>query len=283
MHTMHTIHPAHGTNGIERLSHPLYYASVVLIFYKNNSDASFQEKSMASLQRSKVTADLKRNRLNIVIAATLCKKEVGKIYTDIRFCVADLKPGFDVVTDYSQCTFAHLSVIPTMRQIMDYLVSKHPGNVIRVVGKMGLILKQLTRFTDKFQSYTPVYVNTYEEAEDHLANKTQRKGLRFHLHGHPMECTIDQKTGSGAIIDISISGLSVQGLTIPVSQEQDVSIVIPMEHGDNTTSSFISKAKVVRVKEDMFAAQFHDLDEDQVAVLFKWLAYEVGKNKPVKE
>jgi hypothetical protein len=37
------------------------------------------------------------------------------------------------------------------------------------------------------------------------------------------------------------------------------------------------------VKEDMFAAQFHDLDEDQIAVLFKWLAYEVGKNKPVKE
>jgi len=280
---MHTIHPAHGTNSIERLSHPLYYASVVLIFYKNNSEASFWEESMASLQQSKVTADLKSNRLNITLPTTASQKEVEKIYTDIRFCIADLKPGFCVVTDYSQCTFAHLSAISPMRQIMDYLVSKQPGNIIRVMGKTGLITKQLLRFTDKFQSYTPVYVNTYEEAEEYLANNTKRKGLRFKLHGHPVECTINQKTGSGALIDISVSGFAVQGMTLPLSPEQEISIIIPMNHGNDHTSAFTSMANVVRVQEDMFAAQFHDLDEDQIAVLFKWLAYEVGKNKPVKE
>jgi hypothetical protein len=238
---------------------------------------------MASHQRSKVTADLKNNRLNIIIPTTASQKEVEKVYSDIRFCVADLKPGFNVVTDYSHCTFAHLSAISPMRQIMDYLVSKQPGNIIRVMGETGLIAKQLLRFADKFQSYTPAYVNTQEEAEEYLANNTKRKGLRFKLHGHPIECTIDQKTETGALIDISVSGFAVQGLTIPLSPEQEISIAIPMNHGKDLTSSFISLANVVRVQEDMFAAQFHDLDEDQIAVLFKWLAYEVGKNKPAKE
>jgi len=238
---------------------------------------------MASLQQSKVTADLKRNRLNITLPTTASQKEVEQIYTDIRFCIADLKPGFCVVTDYSNCTFAHLSAISPMRQIMDYLVSKQPGNIIRVMGNSGLISKQLLRFTDKFQSDTPVYVNTSEEAEEYLANNTKRKGLRFKLHGHPVECTINQKTGEGALIDISVSGFAVQGMTIPLSPEQEISIIIPMNHGNDHTSAFTSMANVVRVQEDMFAAQFHDLDEDQIAVLFKWLAYEVGKNKPVKE
>jgi hypothetical protein len=238
---------------------------------------------MASHQRSKVTADLKNNRLNITIPTTASQKEVEKIYSDIRFCVADLKPGFNVVTDYSHCTFGHLSAISPMRQIMDYLVSKQPGNIIRVMGKTGLIAKQLLRFTDKFQSYTPVYVNTQEEAEEYLANNTKRNGLRFKLHGHPIECTIDQKTETGALIDISVSGFAVQGLTTPVSAEQEISIAITMSHGNDNWSSFVAKAKVVRIEEDMFGAQFHDLDKDQIAVLFKWLAYEVGKNRPAKE
>lgn len=54
---------------------------------------------MAGNQGSKVSADLKRNRLIITVSATASQKEAKKIYTDIRFCVADLQPGFDVITD----------------------------------------------------------------------------------------------------------------------------------------------------------------------------------------
>lgn len=230
---------------------------------------------MAGNQRSKVTADLKRNRLNITISSTADKKEVQKIYTDIRFCVADLKPGFDIVTDYSHCTFAHLSAIPTMQQIMEYLTTHQPGNIIRVVGKTSLIFKQMLRFINKFQSYTPIYVNTYEEAEELLANLTKRNGLRFHIHGHQVEYTIDQKEGKGHLVDISISGCAVQGLTIPLAAEKVISIVIPIHHGDDLPSSFTFSAKVVRVQDDLLAAQFLDLDEKQKAQLYKWFAYEI--------
>lgn len=233
---------------------------------------------MAGIQRSKVTADLKRNRLNITISSTVDKREMQKIYTDIRFCVADLKPGFDIVTDYSHCTLAHLSVIPTMQQIMEYLTNHQPGNVIRVVGKTSLIFKQMLRFINKFQSYTPVYVSTYEKAEEHLANLTKRNGLRFHIHGHQVKYTIDQEEGKGDLVDISISGCAVQGQTIPLATEQVISIVIPIDHGDDLPLSFTSAAKVVRVQDDQFAAQFLDLDERQNAQLYKWFAYEVRQD-----
>lgn len=232
---------------------------------------------MPGSQKHKVTADLKRNRLTITIPATATQNVAQKIFTDIRFCVADLKPGFNIVTDYSHCVFAHLSAIPIMRQIMDYIVSKQPGNIIRVMGEKALITKQLIHYADKFQSYTPVYVHTLEEAEEYLAANANRKGLRFKLHGYPILCTNDQRTGDGALIDISVSGFAAQELTIPISTENEISLIIPMNHGHGLTSSFVSKARVVRVKDNMFAAQFHDLDEDQIAVLFKWLAYEVGK------
>lgn len=238
---------------------------------------------MAKHQKSKVTADLKNNRLNITIPTTASQKDAEKIYSDIRFCVADLKPGFNIVADYSHCTFAHLSAISPMRQIMDYLAGRQPGNIIRVMGKSGLIYNQLVRFTDKFQCYTPIYVNTQEEAEEYLTNNSKHRGLRFKLHGHPVECTIDQKTETGALIDISVSGFAIQGLTTLLSPEQKISIAIPMNHNKEFTSSFVAMAKVDRIQEDMFAAQFHDLDEDQIAVLFNWLAYEVGKNRPAKE
>lgn len=137
---------------------------------------------MAGNQGSKVTADLKRNRLIITVSATASQKEAKKIYTDIRFCVADLQPGFDVITDFSGCTLAHLSAIATMRQIMEFLIAKQPGNIIRVVGKNSLVFKQLLQFINKFQSYKPIYVNTLEEADETLASMAQRDGLHYHIY-----------------------------------------------------------------------------------------------------
>jgi len=226
-------------------------------------------------QTSKVTADLKRNRLLITVSATASQKEAQRIYTDIRFCVADLQAGFDVITDFSQCTLAHLSAITTMRQIMDYLIAKQPGNIIRVVGKSSLIFKQLLQFINTFQSYKPIYVSTLEEAEGILTKLTQRNGLRYHIHDHQVEYTVDQEQGQGRLLDISISGCAVKEPTLPVTMEQELMIVIPIEHGDDLPASFASAAKIVRVEDGLMAVQFLDLHEDQKSQLHKWFAYEV--------
>lgn len=230
---------------------------------------------MAGNQGSKVTADLKRNRLIITVSATASQKEAKKIYTDIRFCVADLQPGFDVITDFSGCTLAHLSAIATMRQIMEYLIAKQPGNIIRVVGKNSLVFKQLMQFINKFQSYKPIYVNTLEEADEFLASLAQREGLRYHIHDCQVEYTVDQKQGQGRLLDISISGCAVQNPTIPITMEQEISIVIPIRHGDDLPASFTSAAKIIRVEDDLLAIQFLDLHEEQKSQLHQWFAYEI--------
>ena len=49
--------------------------------------------------KAKVKTDIKKNRIYITLPSTIVKKDLEKIYSDIRFGVADLKPGFDVITD----------------------------------------------------------------------------------------------------------------------------------------------------------------------------------------
>ena len=91
--------------------------------------------------KAKVKTDIKKNRLYITLPTTIVKKDLEKIYSDIRFGVADLKPGFDVITDLTYCTIGHLSAISTLRKIMAFLVSNKVGRVVRIVGNMNVILK----------------------------------------------------------------------------------------------------------------------------------------------
>jgi hypothetical protein len=232
------------------------------------------------MQRSKVTANIKRNRLYITPSSSPDKREAEKIYTDVRFCVADLKPGFDVITDLSQCTVAHLNGISTMRQMMDYLVIHQAGNVVLVVGKTSLFFKQLIRFTSRFQGYKPVYVATLEEAEELLTKSTKRNGLRFHIHQQQIEYTINQEEGKGELVDISISGCAVQGATIPLAVDMEISIVIPFQRNDEAPLLFASAAKVAWVRNDMSAVQFLDLDDEKTTQLYKCLTYEAQQDIP---
>lgn len=235
---------------------------------------------MADNQRSKVTADLKKNRLKVTLSSSPDKREAERVYTDIRFCVADLRPGFDVITDFSHCTIAHLNAISTLRQIMSYLVTKQAGNVVRVVGKTSLIFKQLIRFASKFQGYKPVYVATFEEAEAILAKAAKRNGLRFYMNRQQVGYAINQEEGKGYLVDISISGCSVQESTIPLSTDQEISIAISFHHDDETPYLFTSGAKVVWVRDDLFAVQFLNLDDEQKTQLYKCLTSEAQREIP---
>jgi hypothetical protein len=134
------------------------------------------EKEMTeSKGRSKVRADIRRNRLYITLSGAISKKEVENIYTDIRFCVADLKPGFQVITDLTQARIGHLVGIPAFIKIMEYLAANKVGKVIRVVGKAKIILQQMSRITAMVKKYAPVYVSTMEEAENLLSDLEEDK------------------------------------------------------------------------------------------------------------
>ena len=228
---------------------------------------------MAVRSGSKVRADIKRNRLYITLSVDASKKELEKIYTDVRFCVADLKPGFDVITDLSQCTLGHLSGIPIFRKIMDYLVQHRPGEVVRVVGKMSVLFKQLIMLATRFQIYKPVYVTTVEEAEERLAN-SRRNALRFHLHRQKVEYSVGGRSGVGQLVDASILGCAVSGSTLPVAAADAVSLTFSLRRERDDWTTFTLTATVIRADDELFAVQFTDISEEQTTRLYACLAHE---------
>lgn len=228
---------------------------------------------MAVKSGSKVRVDIKRNRLYITLPASVSRKELDKVYTDVRFCVADLKPGFDVVTDLSLCTIGHLNGVPVFRKIMDYLVQHRPGEVVRIVGTASVLFKQLIRLAGRFQSYKPIYVDTLEEAEERLAI-ARRSALRFHLHQQPVTYTVGEAGGSGQLIDASIQGCAVGNATLAVAQGNPISLAFTLRQDKDRNSSFTLAATVIRVEDGLFAVQFEDIDEEQEGLLYTCLAFE---------
>jgi hypothetical protein len=119
---------------------------------------------------STVTADIKRNRLVIKLRGDVPKRDVERLYTDIRFCVSDLKPGFAVITDLSEARIGHLSAIDTFKKITNFLTEKQVGPVIRIVGQARVIFQQIAKLTKQITGYQAMYAKTMEEAEVLLAD-----------------------------------------------------------------------------------------------------------------
>ncbi len=120
------------------------------------------------------TANIKKNRLFITLKGIIPKKEAEHLYTDIRFCVSDLQPGFTVITDLTLCRIGHLEAIGAARKIAQFLLEKKVGRIVRIVGPAKVIYLQMLKLSDKARGYEPIYVATLEEAEallDELAQK----------------------------------------------------------------------------------------------------------------
>lgn len=117
---------------------------------------------------STVTANIKKKRLYITLKGIIPKKEADRLYTDIRFCVSDLEPGFAVITDLTQCRIGHLNAIGTAKKIMQFLLEKKVGKIIRIIGQGKVIYLQMLKLSDKMNGYEPIYVATLEEAEELL-------------------------------------------------------------------------------------------------------------------
>ncbi len=118
--------------------------------------------------KSTVSANIRKKRLYITLQGVMCQREAERLYTDIRFCVSDLEPGFAVITDLTHCRIGHLSAIGTYRKIMNFLLEKKVGQVVRIVGQAKVFYLQMLKLSDIIQEYEPKYVSTLEEAETYL-------------------------------------------------------------------------------------------------------------------
>lgn len=222
----------------------------------------------------KAVANIKRNRLHITITGKLSKENLDKLYTEIRFCVADLSPGFDVITDLSGCTIAALSGISTFRKIANYLVTNEVGRVVRVVNEKKLILKQLVNFTTRMNGYKADLFYSLAEAETALSNAERRDGLRFILHQHPVKFSVGNLEGNGFLCDISTSGCAIQTIeNIPAIFDK-ISISMEFNINEKMLEILEIKADVIWVERETFGARFENMSNEQKTLLWERLVYE---------
>ena len=223
------------------------------------------------MEKLHVFSDIKKNRLYFTASGKITKKGLEKLYTDVRFCVADLQPGFDVISDLSECKLAALNGIPTFRKIMNYLITNGVGEVARVISKKQFLFRQMINLASRTQGFKPICVTTLEEAEEQLANAIKRNGLRFQLHQQAIEYMRGDEKGEATILNISTSGCAVESATLQPSVDEEILIQIDFAEEDCSSGLFKSKARVIREKKNTFAAEFMDLDNDQKNQLWECL------------
>jgi len=221
-----------------------------------------------------VKADIKKNRIYFTFAGKVSKQEMEILYTDTRFCVADMKPGFDVISDYSDCFMLYISGISPFRKIMNYLITNNVGEIVRVVNKGSLLYKQITNLSSIICGYKPIYASSLEEAEEKLNLSVKRNGIRFnvkHLHAEYL-CNGNKK--SGDIVNISTSGCSISSKLSELLIDKDVLIKFSLNKKDETMENFEIQSKTIRVNDDTFAVKFKNISNEQKEHLWQCLILE---------
>ena len=226
----------------------------------------------------KVRVDIPRNRLYLVISGKITGKDINEFYTDIRFGVADLKAGFDVVTDLRDCQLSHLAAIPTFRKIMHYLAEKGVREIVRVVNHDSLIFRQALNITTHFQGYKPVYVETVSAAEELLDKTNARKGLRFQLLKTEVDYAADSLSSVGKILDISVTGCAILTQSEVPAVGQKLRLKIPLSEPKSTDGELELDAEVVRMISGGFAVAFAELEAAKQKQLLTSLIHELKRD-----
>jgi hypothetical protein len=238
--------------------------------------AEYGDKMTGNKLEVKATTDIGRNKLHLKISGDVDTNSLEKLYTDIRFCVCDIKPGFDVIVDTSQCNLLYVTSLPIYKKIIDYLISKKVGQVIRIVKDHSIIQNQFKNFTKKIQCYKASYAQDAEEAEEKLKIFKRRHEARFQLFGLTVEYRIQDVPGKGLLVDISTGGCAFELSTNPMPVDTEVILTLNFNEHDRLTSNFTINSKVVRISNGICAVQFLDLENDKKELLYQRISYEVA-------
>ncbi len=213
-------------------------------------------------KRLKVNADIKKNRLYFTIAGSVGKADLDRLYTEVRFCVADLKPGFDVITDLTACGLGHLSSLPTFRKITHYLASKGVRDVVRIMNPGTVILHQIINFASRAASYKTFWVSSRQEAEEFLEQSARRASLRFCLPGTEVVMQAGGTEEICPLFDISVTGCSIGAAALP-PVDSEILLKLCLRGSGEASYSFEIHSKVVRIMDKGLAAVFIGLNDDE--------------------
>ena len=223
---------------------------------------------------SKAVANIAQNRLQVTIVGNLSRKNLDQLYTEIRFCVADLRPGFGVITDLSNCSIASLSGIPTFRKISNYLITNKVGAVVRVIDKKRVVFRQLSNFTAKTKGYKADTCYSLEEAEAALSHAQKRDDLRFVLYEQAVKYSGGTLRGTGVVNDLSTGGCAINTTDEVPAVLDKISISLEFDEHHEIETVFEFKAEVIWVERGSFGVKFEDMENEQKEQLWERLLYE---------
>jgi hypothetical protein len=215
-----------------------------------------------------VKVDKVRNRLFIDMGGEISKRNLEKLYTDVRFCVGDLVPGFGVITDMSQCGFAHLNGVITYRNITHYLVRNGVGKVVRIINKDSTLFRQIVNLTARICGYVPVYVSSLEEAIAELETTKRKNRIRFHYKDlQPIVYEWNGTREKGNILNISTGGCFINLQKGAPFSDKEIVVFVSFPCKDIVPNEFSIKGRVVQKVNDGIAIQFVDLENDRIQQL----------------
>jgi len=228
-------------------------------------------------KKSTVKADIGKNRLIFTFRGWLVKKDLDSLYTDVRFCVADLKPGFHVITDLSDSTFGSLNCLATFRKIMGFLLEKKVGQVVRITRESSIIHKQIMNFSARLQGYKPIYVESMAEAERVLADHDRAAGLSFILHQTPVHFSANGVKETGYIREISTHDCTIEFFSSTLHLDLELVLEFTFTNTDGSLQSFEIPSKITAVEHDHFTAGFVSITSEQQQQLSICLIREAQK------
>lgn len=165
----------------------------------------------------------------MTISGNIGTNDLDKLYTEIRFCVPDLKKGFEVVCDISQCNLIYITGLPIYKKIIDFLISHNVGEIVRVVKNNNISCHQIVHFTDRIDCYCPMYAESQAEAEDKLKNLVKRDEIRFHLNGMVVKYSFNNAAGEANLIDISTSGCAMNARAVSLAAGAIIELIISFD------------------------------------------------------
>lgn len=227
---------------------------------------------MAGRKKSRVNVNIADNRLVITFAEKITKKMLSDLYTDIRFSVADLKPGFNVISNFLDADVIVLNSIPTFQKISHFLASSGAAHIIRVMDTSRLAETQLGNLINRVQGYHPVVVSSLEEAEEKIEVYQKRDGIRIYLHHTPVKYVSGEQEGDGDILNISTSGIAVDHASFIPEIDSAIQFSLSFDGQGEEKELFELEATTVRRDGDsFFAARFNEIDEETKKRLWKVL------------
>lgn len=211
----------------------------------------------------KVHADIKNNLLKITFANDFKKRDLERLYTDVRFAVADMQPGFIVIADYSDCNLVNLDSLPVFGKLIQFLISNNVSEVIRILPKTKLFKTQIINFTSQCSAYHPIVTYTADDAKKILDTIIPRKGIRLFPKNYLVTYRSGKISATACLSDISYSGCAI--ITRSDLPENDAIIALEFNSPEIRKSGDVMQiqGRVVRVDAKGFAVQFSDSEKER--------------------